>query len=432
MQRLRQRESVAARRVESLSPVSRSIALGVAPAPKSGYRIAVRVQRRSAAAETVPRIRKIAAREVDVRYVGQIAKLAGEPPPNWMTTRVRPLRIGASVGHFAITAGTIGAFVHRNPGTIADDGTPAIPADTHTQPLILSNNHVLANENAGSVGDAILQPGRYDGGTDADKVATLETFVTLDPAGTNLVDAALARVDEGIECDLTSLGDEVRLTGAIDLVESGLENVRKLGRTTGLTDGRITAFDLDNLVVTYERGNLRFDDQLEIESTTRSPFSRGGDSGSLIVTSSLETPAEGLAAGLLFAGSDQGGRLGLGLTYANPIAPVLSALDASLALDAGSPPEQNERVSTLHEARAAKERVKELLGERDELRGVGITRSDEGYALKVNLSERNEVRLPAEIDGVPVQVEIVGEVRALRTTRVTRRRQPSQSSTDRG
>jgi hypothetical protein len=383
----------------------------------------VRVQRRSIPTDTVQRIRKAAAREVDVRYVGRVAKLAS-PPPDRMTTRQRPLRIGSSVGHFAITAGTIGAFVHRATGILATDGTPLDPNETHTQPLILSNNHVLANENAGQVGDAVLQPGTYDGGTDEDRVAALESFVTLDATGTNLVDAALARVDAGIECDLTSLGGEVRLTGVLDLVESGLENVRKIGRTTGITEGRVTAFDLDNLVVNYETGNLRFDDQLEIESTTRSPFSRGGDSGSLIVTSSLETPAEGLAAGLLFAGSDQGGRLGLGLTYANPIAPVLSALDASLAIDAASPPEQNGRVSTLHEARAAKERVKELLGDREELRGVGITRQEDGYSLKVNLSERNEVRLPAEIDGVPVQVEIVGEVRALRTTRVTRGRTP--------
>jgi hypothetical protein len=336
-----------------------------------------------------------------------------------MTTRVRPLRIGASVGHFAITAGTIGAFVHRNPGTLLEDGTPAPPADTHTQPLILSNNHVLANENAAQVGDAIFQPGRYDGGTDDDKVATLETFVTLDATQTNFVDAALARVDDEIACDLTTLEGGSRLTGVLDLVESGLENVRKTGRTTGLTEGRVTAFDLDNLVVTYETGNLRFDDQLEIESTTRTPFSRGGDSGSLIVSASVDMPdAKGVA--LLFAGSDQGGRLGLGLTYANPIGTVLSALDATLAV------EQDRPVSTLHEARAAKERVKEMLGAREELRGIGITRREDGFALKVNLSERNEVNIPSEIDGVPVQVEIVGEVRALRTTRITRRRARSQ------
>jgi PII-like signaling protein len=68
-----------------------------------------------------------------------------------------------------------------------------------------------------------------------------------------------------------------------------------------------------------------------------------------------------------------------------------------------------------------------MIGEREELRGVGITRCEDGFGLKINLSERDDLHLPSEIDGVPVQVEIVGEIRALRTTRVTRRRTPRPS-----
>ena len=41
--------------------------------------------------------------------------------------------------------------------------------------------------------------------------------------------------------------------------------VFKIGRTTGATGGRVTAFDLDNVIVNYDSGNLRFDGQLEIE-----------------------------------------------------------------------------------------------------------------------------------------------------------------------
>jgi len=65
---------------------------------------------------------------------------------------------------------------------------------------------------------------------------------------------------------------------------------------------------------------------LEIESSTGDPFSRGGDSGSLVVADG------GLAFGLLFAGSDTGGSNGLGLTYANPIQTVLDAFDAELVV----------------------------------------------------------------------------------------------------
>ena len=43
--------------------------------------------------------------------------------------------------------------------------------------LMLSNNHVLANENKGKRGDPILQPGNIDGGADMDKVGELLRFV---------------------------------------------------------------------------------------------------------------------------------------------------------------------------------------------------------------------------------------------------------------
>ena len=72
-------------------------------------------------------------------------------------TRQRPVPNGFSVGHPDITAGTIGARVKGGDGSI----------------YILSNNHVLANINNASIGDAALQPGPYDGGTAADRIATL-------------------------------------------------------------------------------------------------------------------------------------------------------------------------------------------------------------------------------------------------------------------
>lgn len=71
--------------------------------------------------------------------------------------------------------------------------------------------------------------------------------------------------------------------------------------TTGLPHGRVTAFKLDNVVVSFDIGNLRFDDQIEIEGAGDGPFSDGGDSGSLIVG----RDKRGVA--LLFAGGDQGG-----------------------------------------------------------------------------------------------------------------------------
>jgi S1-C subfamily serine protease len=383
---------LAAQRLEAARAIHRTLALGVAPGGQVGYRVAVRIQRREVSHETIETIRRRAAGEIDVRYVGRIVKAAAIAP-DWTRARIRPMRIGLSVGHHAITAGTLGGFLR--PATEEPNDSSAL--------YLLSNNHVLADENRAQVGDVILQPGSYDGGVQPDdRVATLESFVPVEPEAVNTVDCAMARVDDDVAVDVARLGDDAVLAGVTDLVESGEDRVTKTGRTTGLTEGRVTAFELDNVVVGYDRGNLRFDNQLEIESATDAPFSQGGDSGSLIVTAS-----DRLAAGLLFAGSDQGGRGDAGLTYANPITAVTDALDAILAV------EDDGAVATLDQARAAKARVMELLEGSPELRGVGIARAQGGFCVKVNLVRSPSAPLPADVDGVPVVVEVVGDIRAL-------------------
>ncbi len=70
-------------------------------------------------------------------------------------------------------------------------------------------------------------------------------------------------------------------------------------------------------------------------------------------------------------------------------------------------------MATLAQARAAKERTKELLGDMPELRGIGIARAERGFCVKVNLERLPEFELPSEVDGVTVRVEVVGEIRAL-------------------
>ncbi len=170
----------------------------------------------------------------------------------------------------------------------------------------------------------MLQPGAYDGGRDpADAIGRLVAAIRLRRRGANRVDCALASVEPGLGADLCRLRGLGRLAGLGAPMTDRLR-VAKLGRTTGVTRGRVTAFELDGLVVGYDVGNLRFDDQIEIEGAGDGPFSDGGDSGSLVVDAALG------AVGLLFAGSDHGGTNGQGLTYANPIGPVLDALKVAL------------------------------------------------------------------------------------------------------
>lgn len=217
------------------------------------------------------------------------------------TERVRPARPGCSIGvrfgkRRELAAGTLGAIVRDDRGL-----------------LLLSNNHVLADENRLAIGAPVLQPGPLDGGTAAkDTIATLERFVALRVRGLNRVDAAVARV-VGRRTVSTAFD---RPIGPLASVEPAVpregQSVAKLGRGTGYTKGRIGDVSAD-LDVRYDRGVLRFRDQILIENRG-GPFSNDGDSGALIVGLPERRPV-----GLLSAGSPV-------MTVANPIGAVLESL----------------------------------------------------------------------------------------------------------
>ena len=292
-----------------------TMAIGIARRSRTDFRLAVHVQRRALLDHpAIEKIRKEAEGEVDVRYVGRISKLERPSPARSrpLTGRQRPLIIGASVGHFAITAGTIGAFVARRRGGAI---------------CILSNNHVLADENEGRTGDAIVQPGITDGGREErDTVATLATFVPL-KRRRNVMDAAIARLSEGIDWEPAKLQGGGELLGVADDPDLG-DRVTKVGRTSGRTRGKIVAFELDGVGAAYGSGTLSFDNCLAIEGDRTAPsFSSPGDSGSLIIRE-----RDHLAVGLLFAGSDHGGSAGQGLTYASPLRAILNAVKVDLVV----------------------------------------------------------------------------------------------------
>ena len=70
---------------------------------------------------------------------------------------------------------------------------------------------------------------------------------------------------------------------------------------------------------------------------------------------------------------------------------------------------------SLERARRAKAEVLRRFGDLAGLVGVGITKIGEDYAVKVNLARRSQraQRLPSDIDGVAVRVEVVGQPRKL-------------------
>lgn len=211
-------------------------------------------------------------------------------------SRWRPAPGGVSIGHYKITAGTLGAVVYdRCTG----------------RKLILSNNHVLANSTNGrdhqsKIGDPILQPGPLDGGSiKNDTIGRLYKYVPLRDKSFNVVDAALAKPlrRNWIVAYILGVGTVKGVT------EAGLNmRVKKSGRTTGLTYGRVravhTVVDVD-----YDGRILKFKDQIMVTA-----FDKGGDSGSLVLDEHKH------AVGLLFAGSSA-------FTFLNPIDAVLESLD---------------------------------------------------------------------------------------------------------
>lgn len=284
-----------------------TLALGIASPRPNDFRLAVRYQRPELAhGREIDLIRQQARGDVDVRYIGRVAKRSEAP---WSRQRHRPLCLGTSIGRLHTTPGTLGAVVRRR-----TDGAR----------LLLSNNHVLAAEDRGEVGDAIFQPEPCAESNPDDVVALLAGVIKLKTVGANTVDVAVAALRDGIEVDARTLRGLGHLTGlGPDFLDEGTP-VAKLGRTTGLTRGRVTAFEMDNLVVEFDIGFLRFDNQIEIEGTESGAFCDDGDSGALIVGEDLR------AVGLLFAAGDTGGANGKGLTYANPIRSVLDALGVDL------------------------------------------------------------------------------------------------------
>ncbi|HHY05056.1 MAG TPA: hypothetical protein GX534_07720 [Thermoanaerobacterales bacterium] len=265
----------------------------------------------------------------DVIEIGEIRLL------NSRTEKTRPARPGMSIGHYKVTAGTIGAVVR-------DEKTG--------DELILSNNHVLANATNGRdkksfIGDDILQPGSYDGGTPTDVIAHLERFIPIEKdtektncliAQTveklanwllrfirpnynmiftktmptyNLIDAALAKPvkPEYISPDIMGLGS-VKGQANPNL---GMK-LLKSGRTTGITSSSVTALDAVLKVLLGPDEEATFYEQI-----MAGPMARPGDSGSLVVDENMN------AVGLLFAGSDKA-------TIINPIMNVLKLLKVTL------------------------------------------------------------------------------------------------------
>ena len=229
----------------------------------------------------------------DVVQVGEIKALG-------LTQRIRPVMGGYSVGVVGIKSGTIGCTAFNGYGL-------------GTQHYILSNNHVLADENRAPLGSPVVQPSTIDGGViPGDIIGNLIDFepirfISMLRTPINYVDCAVALCqNEKMSSELMWQGYIYGITNPV----AGL-SVKKTGRTTGFTIGNIR-YTNATIVVGYDTGNALFVNQIITNN-----MSMGGDSGSLLLDK------ENNAVGLLFAGSSD-------ITVYNPIINVLRVLNINL------------------------------------------------------------------------------------------------------
>jgi len=202
---------------------------------------------------------------------------------------VRPLVGGISVSALAgeefIYAGTLGMITY-------DD-------------KILSNAHVIAMDPDDSTflesGRTIIQPGTLDGGTSANQVGALESYIPIvfhnnsnvpDPTH-NYADAAVATIDpevEGLSGWQFSETDDYQVWGTTMVAEGDI--VRKSGRTTGVTENEVYTTNAAVWVQYDTNKYAYFVDQIAVHK----PFSDEGDSGAAV-------DKDGSFVGLVFAGN---------------------------------------------------------------------------------------------------------------------------------
>lgn len=199
----------------------------------------------------------------------------------------RPVRAGISISNLNISAGTLGGFFVDKDGDV----------------VLLSNEHVIAGERmkgphgwSPEKGNVTIQPGTFDGGNLNNVIAHLKSWVPLKTRD-NKEDSAIAKID-----DLSIIINEIKGLGKINEIKDATISmaVQKVGRTTGLTKGKIISV---HTTVCVQYGNLTrcFKDCIVTTS-----MSEGGDSGSLLLDMDMNV------VGLLFAGSES-------VTIYNPI-----------------------------------------------------------------------------------------------------------------
>ena len=280
--------------IRSLRPEQR-ISFGISnqgSARKSDqYRLEIRIQREGGIAHRAAlKYVERASGEAAIEIVPRIEV----PPLTLMKSLIRrrgqkrisakrhdPLTIGVSVSHRDGPAGTCGAFV-----------------EVGHQDAVLSNCHVLAlsgrvrtdEDNPvfhPAVGDVVRRNNRM-------RIGELRFFSEFSKGTATDVDAAVATLFPHVQHQGNQIpswsghprAGSILRTPINPMSLAGPVRVQKIGRTSGLTTGSLSAIALDDVPVDVPGlGVVFFNDVIEIRSMSDDePFSEPGDSGSVLFT----------------------------------------------------------------------------------------------------------------------------------------------------
>jgi hypothetical protein len=206
------------------------------------------------------------------------------------TKRVRPAMPGCSIGHRDLQGvGTLGLLVTKQ-------------GARGSGVFILSNSHVIALDGLACVGDDVVQPAPFDAGGVGGTIAKLHEWVPFDFTKRywpNLVDAAIARVVRASSNVKRSIRDINIVPAAASFRIAAGMRVRKVGRTTGCTEGHVINADVRltarHMKTSSASGPVRFRRQVLCTQ-----FGMGGDSGSIVVNDRNEV------VGLYAGGTERG------------------------------------------------------------------------------------------------------------------------------
>lgn len=195
---------------------------------------------------------------------------------------VRPVRPGFSVGAAGLASGTIAGFLKSKTKGV----------------YLLSNAHVLTgNVSDGNPGNAVLQPGGGDGGSE--QIGAVACVCPIAHKGKSTIDAAVALLKPDIE--VSAHYDRIGELKGIRSPQVG-DAVRMVCRTSGYVEGvvRETNYSASNLKASPNLSCSVYSDYVGIVRIERSGgicACRSGDSGGLWIGS------DGKACALNFAGN---------------------------------------------------------------------------------------------------------------------------------